>query len=79
MAAYGINKKLAQILASSTSMATATYGIEVIYEGQQWIVDQNQKVNVKIPKDIAGLKSTTVDCDAIRCADTLPTQVMLDR
>jgi hypothetical protein len=37
----------------------STYGIEVMYEGQEWIVDQIQKVNVKIAKDIAGLKS---DC-----------------
>jgi hypothetical protein len=35
-----------------------TYGMEVIYEGQRWIVDQIQKVNVKIAKDIAGLKAT---------------------
>jgi hypothetical protein len=33
-------------------MATATYGMEVIYEGQQWIVDKIQTVNVKIAKDI---------------------------
>jgi hypothetical protein len=32
------------------------HGIEVMYEGQQWIVDQIQKVNVKIAKDIAGFK-----------------------
>jgi hypothetical protein len=31
----------------STAMATVTYRIEVMYEGQQWIVDQIQKVNVK--------------------------------
>jgi hypothetical protein len=66
MAASGINRKLAQTVAWSTAMATATYGIEVMYEGQQWIVDQIQKVNVKIAKDIAGLMSTTVGCDAIR-------------
>jgi ribonuclease HI len=79
MAAYGINRKLARTVAWSTAMATATYGIEVMYEGQQWIVDQIQKVNVKIAKDIAGLKSTTAGCDAIRSADTPPTRAMLDR
>jgi hypothetical protein len=56
MAAYGINRKLAQTVAWSTTIATAIYGMEVIYEGQQWIVDQIEKVNVKIAKDIAGLK-----------------------
>jgi hypothetical protein len=79
MATYWINRKLARTVAWSTAMATATYGIEVMYEGQQWIVDQIQKVNVKIAKDIAGLKSTTAGCDAIKSADTPPTQAMLDR
>jgi hypothetical protein len=60
-------------------MATATYGIEVMYKGQQWIVDQIQKVNVEIAKDIAGLKSTTAGCDAIRSADTPLIRAMLDR
>jgi hypothetical protein len=51
-------------------MITTTYGIEVIYKGQQWIVDQIQKVNIKIAKNIAGLKSTTLVCDVISSADT---------
>jgi hypothetical protein len=79
MAAPGINRNLARTVAWSTAMATATYVIEVMYEGQQWIVDQIQKVNVKIAKNIAGLKSTTVGCDAIRHTDTPPTRAMLDR
>jgi hypothetical protein len=64
---YGINRKLARKVAWYTAMATATDGIEVMSECQQWIVDQIQKVNVKIAKDIAGLKSesTTAGCDAI--------------
>jgi hypothetical protein len=60
-------------------MAMATYGMEVIYEGQQWIVDKIQTVNVRIEKDIAGLKATTAGCDAIRSADIPPTRAMLDR
>jgi hypothetical protein len=74
MAAHGINRKLARTVAWST----ATYGMGVIYEGQQWIVDKIQMVNVKIAKDIAGLKATTAGCDAIRSADIPPTRVMLD-
>jgi hypothetical protein len=79
MAAYGINRKLARTVAWSTTMAIATYGMEVIYEGQQWIVDKIQTVNVRIAKDIAELKATTAGCDAIRSADIPPTQAMLDR
>jgi ribonuclease HI len=53
--------------------------MEVIYEGQQWIVDKIQTVNIRIAKDIAGLKATTAGCDAIRSADIPPTRAMLDR
>jgi hypothetical protein len=60
-------------------MATATYGLDVIYEGQQWIVDQIQKVAVRIANDIAVLNATTAGCDAIRSADIPPTRAMLDR
>jgi hypothetical protein len=69
MSGHGINRKLARTVSWSTSMATATYGLDVIYEGQQWIVDQIQKVAVRIAKDVAGLKPTTAGCDAIRSAD----------
>jgi hypothetical protein len=58
-------------------MTIATYGIEVIYKGQQWIVDKIQKVNTRIAKDVAGLRATTVGCDAIRSADIPPTRPML--
>jgi uncharacterized protein (DUF2344 family) len=61
MATHGINTKFARVVAWSTMMATATYGIEIIYEAQKWIIDQIQKVNVKIAKDVAGLKATTAE------------------
>jgi hypothetical protein len=79
MGGHGINRKLASTVSWSTSIATATYGLDVIYEGQQLIVDQIQKVGVRIAKDIAGLKATTAGCDAIRSADIPPTGAMLDR
>jgi hypothetical protein len=60
-------------------MATATYGIEIIYEGQQWIVDQIQKVVVRIAKDIAGLRGTIAGCEEIHSADIPPTRPMLYR
>jgi hypothetical protein len=40
MAAHGINRKPARTVAWLTTMATAAYGMEVIYEGQQLIVDR---------------------------------------
>jgi hypothetical protein len=79
MATHRINRMLARTVSWSTAMPTATYGIEVIYEGQPWIVDQIQKVNTRIAKDISGLRATTAGCDAIRSADIPPTRPMLDR
>jgi hypothetical protein len=79
LAAYGTNRKLALTVSWSTAMTTAPYGIEVIYEGQQWIVDQTQKVNTRIARDVAGLSITAAGCDAIRSADISPTYPMLDR
>jgi hypothetical protein len=35
MAVHSINRKLARTVLWSTTMATATYGLDVIYEGQQ--------------------------------------------
>jgi hypothetical protein len=79
MGGYGINRKLAPTVSWSTSMATATYRLDVIYEGQQWIVNQIQKVAIRTAKDVAGLKATTAGSDAIRSADIPPTRAMLDR
>jgi hypothetical protein len=59
MAMYGINRKRARTVVWSTTMAIATFGIKVIYEGLQRIVDHIQEVNIKIAKDIAGLKWMT--------------------
>jgi hypothetical protein len=60
-------------------MATSTYRLDIVCEGQQWIVDQIQKVADRIANDVAGLKATTAGCDAIRSADIPPTRAMLDR
>jgi hypothetical protein len=79
MAAHGINRQLARMVSWSTAMATATYGIEVIYEGQQWIVDKIQKVTVRFAKNIAELQGTTAGYDAICSADVPPTHPMLNR
>jgi hypothetical protein len=79
MAAYRITSKLACAVPWYTAMAPATYGIEVMYEGQQWNIDQIQMVNVTIAKAITGLKLMTAECDGIRCSDTPPTRAMLDQ
>jgi hypothetical protein len=60
-------------------MATATYGLDVSYEGQQWIVNQIQKVPVQIARDVAGLKATTGGCDPIRRPNIPLIRAMLDR
>jgi hypothetical protein len=78
MAGHGINRMLARTVSWSTRMATATYGLDVIYDGQQWIVDKIQKVAVRIAKDVARLNATTAGCEAIRSADFRPTRAMLD-
>jgi hypothetical protein len=42
-------------------------------------IDQTQKLNVKIPKDIEGLKATAAGCDEIRSGNILSIRAMLDR
>jgi hypothetical protein len=79
IAGRGINRWLVQRVSWSTSMATATYGLVVIYEGQQWIIDQIQNVAFQIAKDVAGLQATMAGCDAIWSADIPPIWAMLDR
>jgi hypothetical protein len=39
MQRWRIDRRLARTVAWSTSMSTAAYGIEAIWEGQQWIID----------------------------------------
>jgi hypothetical protein len=79
MVAHRINRKLARTVAWSTTMETATYGMEFIYEGQQWVVGKVQTVNVRIAKGIAGLGATKAGCDATRSTDVPLTRAMLDR
>jgi hypothetical protein len=42
-------------------------------------IDKIQTVNVRIAKDIAGLRATTAGCDAIRSADIPAIRAMPDR
>jgi hypothetical protein len=56
----GINRKLAHTVAWSTSMATAAYGIEAIWEGQPWIVQSFHKLTARIGRDVSGTFASTM-------------------
>jgi hypothetical protein len=79
MQRWGINRKLARTVAWSTSMATAAYGIEAIWEGQLWIVQSFHKLTARIGRDVSGTFSFTMGVDAIREAATPRTRAALDR
>jgi hypothetical protein len=60
-------------------MSTAAYGIEAIWEDQQWLLDGFHKLTVAIARTVAGTFSSTMGEDAIRAADIPPTRPALDR
>ena len=60
-------------------MSTAAYGIEAIWEGQQWVLDGFDKLTIVIGRMVAGTFSTTKGEDAIWSADIPPTRPALDR
>jgi hypothetical protein len=79
MQRWGIDRRLAHIVAWSTSMSTAAYGIEAIWEGQQWIVDSFQMLTTRIAQDVGGTFRSAKQQDMIREAATPPTRAALDR
>jgi hypothetical protein len=79
MQRWGINREHAHTVAWSTSMATAAYGIEAIWEGQPWIVQSFHKLTARIGRDLSGTFASTMGVDAIREAATPPTRAALDR
>jgi ribonuclease HI len=76
---WGIDRRLARTVAWSASMSTATYGIEAILEGQQWIIDSFQMLTTQIARDVGGTFRSAKQQDAIREAATPPTRAALDR
>jgi uncharacterized protein (UPF0218 family) len=60
-------------------MATATYGLDVIYGLHNGSLTKSKQVPIQITKDVAGLNATTAACDAIRSADIPPIWAILDR
>jgi ribonuclease HI len=79
MGANGTPRRLARKVAWAVAMSTAAYGVEAIWEGQQWLVDGFDKLTRSIGRVVAGTFSTTKAEDAIRAADTPPTRQTLDR
>jgi hypothetical protein len=73
MQRWGINRKLARTVAWSTSMATAAYGIEAIWEGQPRIVQSFHMLTARIGSDVSGTFASIMGVDAIREATTPPT------
>jgi hypothetical protein len=61
------------------AMSTAAYGVEAIWEGQQWLLGVFHRLTVAIARTVAGTFSTTKGEDAIRAADTPLTRPILDR
>lgn len=59
MGANGTPRKLARKIAWAVAMATATYGIEGIWEGQQWLLDGFTKLTTAIARTVARTFSTT--------------------
>ena len=79
MGANGVPRKLARKVAWAVAMSTAAYGVEAIWEGQQWLLDGFDKLTVRIARTVAGTFSSAKGDDAVRAADTPPTKPALDR
>jgi hypothetical protein len=60
-------------------MSTAAYGVEAVWEGQRWLLDDFHRLTVAIGRTVAGTFGTTKGEDAIRAADTPPAEPMLNR
>jgi hypothetical protein len=56
MNANGVSRKVAWAVA----MSTTAYGIEAIWEGQQWLLDGFHRLTVAIARTVAGTFSTTI-------------------
>jgi hypothetical protein len=79
MEANGTPRRLAKKVAWAVAMSTAAYGVEAIWEGQQWLSDGFDKLTRTIGRTVAGMFSTAKGEDTIRAADTPPTRLTLDR
>jgi hypothetical protein len=60
-------------------MSTAAYGVEALWEGQKWLLDDSSRLTGAIGRTVAGIFGTTKGQDAIRATDTPPAEPMLNR
>jgi hypothetical protein len=74
----GIPQKLARKVAWAVAMSAVAYGVEAIWEGQKWLLDDFHRLTVAIGRTVAGTFDTTKGEGAIRAADTPPAEPMLD-
>jgi hypothetical protein len=72
MTANGIRRKLARKVGWAVAMSTAAYGIELMWEGQAWLLEGFHRLSVNIGRCVAGTFSTAKGEDAIRAADIPP-------
>jgi len=79
MTANGIPRKLARKVAWAVAMSTAAYGVEAIWERQEWLFKGFNKLTAALGRAVAGIFSTAKGDDAMRAADIPPTRPMLDR
>jgi hypothetical protein len=65
MKANGIPRKLARKVAWAVAMSTAAYGVEALWEGQQWLLNDFHRLTVAIGRTVASTFGTTQGDDAI--------------
>jgi hypothetical protein len=60
-------------------MSTAAYGLEALWEGQKWLLDECHRLTGATGRTLAGIFGTTKGEDAIRATDTPPAEPRLNR
>jgi hypothetical protein len=63
----------------SVAMSTAAYGIEAIWKGQTWLLNEFNRLTVAIGRYVAGTFNTAKGEDATTAADIPPAKPVLDR
>jgi hypothetical protein len=65
MKANGIPRKLARKVAWVVAKSTAPYGIQALWQRQQWLLNDFHRLTVAIGRTVAGTFGTTKGDDAI--------------
>jgi hypothetical protein len=61
MGANGTPRRLARKVAWAVAMSTAAYGVEAIWENQQWLADGFDKLTRAIDRTVAGVTAPAVE------------------